>query len=124
MHRLHRIPVSGIPPPPKERRSPAALLWNPIEHRLFSEISKTWAGCPLRWFDLLLHYINDTRTATGLQVQAHLVSTKYETGLKVSDDQMAALALQAHEVCPQWNYTIHPRPNRLSTHKGGDVIHL
>jgi hypothetical protein len=21
--------------------------WNPIEHRLFSEISKTWAGCPL-----------------------------------------------------------------------------
>ena len=24
--------------------------WNPIEHRGFSEISKTWAGCPLRSF--------------------------------------------------------------------------
>ena len=98
--------------------------WNPVEHRLFSEISKTWAGCPLRSFDLALHYINDTRTATGLQVQAHLVSTKYETGLKVSDEQMAALALQTHEVCPQWNYTIHPRPNHLSTHMGEEVIHL
>jgi hypothetical protein len=98
--------------------------WNPIEHRLFSEISKTWAGCPLRSFELVLHYITDTRTATGLQVQAHLVSTKYETGVKVSDEHMAALALEAHEVCPQWNYTIHPRLNRPSTHTDGDLIHL
>jgi hypothetical protein len=101
-----------------------ASKWNPIEHRLFSEISKTWAGCPLRSFEVALHYIADTRTATGLQVQAHLVSTKYETGLKVSDEQLAALALQAHEVCPQWNYTIHPRPNHPSTQKAGEVILL
>ena len=87
-----------------------ASKWNPVEHRLFSEISKTWAGCPLRSFALVLHYIKDTRTATGLQVRAHFVSTLYETGEKVSDEQMAALALQVHEVCPQWNYTIHPRP--------------
>jgi DDE family transposase len=101
-----------------------ASKWNPVEHRLFSEISKTWAGCPLRSFEVALHYINDTRTATGLQVQAHLVSTIYQTGVKVSDEQMATLALQAHEVCPQWNYTIHPRPYRPSTHKGGEVIHV
>ena len=92
-----------------------ASKWNPVEHRLFSEISKTWAGCPLRSFDLVLHYIADTRTATGLQVQAHLISKMYETGMKVSDQQMAALALQAHEVCPQWNYTIHPRSDQAST---------
>jgi hypothetical protein len=101
-----------------------ASKWNPVEHRLFSEISKTWAGCPLRSFALALHYINDTRTATGLQVQAHLVSTMYPTGVKVSTEQMTALALQTHEVCPQWNYTIHPRADRASTHKGGEVIHL
>jgi Rhodopirellula transposase DDE domain len=101
-----------------------ASKWNPVEHRLFSEISKTWAGCPLRSFEVALHYINDTRTATGLRVQAHLVSMVYQTGEKVSDEQMAALALQAHEVCPQWNYTIHPRPNRPSTQKCGEVILL
>lgn len=84
--------------------------WNPVEHRLFSEISKTWAGCPLRSFELVLHYINDTRTATGLSARAHFVSTVYATGEKVSDEEMATLALQPHEICPQWNYTIRPRP--------------
>jgi hypothetical protein len=88
--------------------------WNPVEHRLFSEISKTWAGCPLRSFALVLNYISDTRTATGLQVRAHFVSKVYETGVKVSDEEMAALALQMHEVCPQWNYTIHPRSTGMS----------
>jgi hypothetical protein len=90
--------------------------WNPVEHRLFSEISKTWAGCPLRSFALVLHYINDTQTATGLRVSAHFVPTVYKTGVKVSDEEMATLALQTHEICPQWNYTIHPRPLACSTH--------
>lgn len=83
--------------------------WNPIEHRLFSEISKTWAGCPLRSFDVMLDYINDTTTQTGLTVQAHLVTQTYEKGVKVLDAEMAALAIAAHTVCPQWNYTISPR---------------
>lgn len=98
--------------------------WNPVEHRLFSEISKTWAGCPLRSFELVLHYLNETRTATGLHVRAYLVATLYETGVKVSDEELATLALQTHEVCPQWNYTIHPRPMALPAHTGGEVILL
>ena len=85
--------------------------WNPIEHRLFSEISKTWAGCPLRSFALVQHYIDDTSTQTGLRVRAHLVTTSYATGRKVSDEVMATLNIHAHEVCPQWNYTIYPRPS-------------
>jgi hypothetical protein len=85
--------------------------WNPIEHRMFSEISKTWAGCPLRSFDDVLHYIEDTKTETGLSVQAHLITETYEKGVKVPDEEMDALCIQSHDVCPQWNYTIHPRPN-------------
>jgi hypothetical protein len=83
--------------------------WNPIEHRVFSEISKTWAGCPLRSFDDILHYIRDTKTETGLTVQAHLVTKTYEKGVKVPDDEMDALCIQSHDVCPQWSYTIYPR---------------
>ena len=86
-----------------------ASKWNPIEHRLFSEISKTWAGCPLRSFEQVVGYIEETRTATGLQVRAHHVTGSYATGEKVSDKVMAGLRLEANEVCPQWNYTIHPR---------------
>ncbi len=83
--------------------------WNPIEHRLFSEISKTWAGCPLRSFEMVMGYIEETRTATGLQVRAHRVTAAYPRGAKVSDAVMAGLRIEAHEVCPQWNYTILPR---------------
>jgi hypothetical protein len=86
-----------------------ASKWNPIEHRLFSEISKTWAGCPLRSYNLMLHYIRDTKTQTGLSVQAHLVTETYETGVKVPDEEMDALNIEFHDVCPQWNYTIYPR---------------
>ena len=86
-----------------------ASKWNPIEHRLFSEISKTWAGCPLRSFDDVLRYIRDTQTQTGLTVQAHLVTQTYERGAKALDEEMDALSIQSHDVCPKWNYTIHPR---------------
>jgi hypothetical protein len=92
-----------------------ASKWNPIEHRLFSEISKTWAGCPLRSFNELLDYIDDTKTETGLTVRAHLVAETYEKGVKVPDGEMGALCIQSHDVCPQWNYTICPRSNPLPT---------
>ena len=91
-----------------------ASKWNPIEHRLFSEISKTWAGCPLRSFDDVVHYIADTKTQTGLTVQAQLVTDTYELRVKVPDAEMDALNIQFHDVCPQWNYTIRPRPTPTS----------
>ena len=90
-----------------------ASKWNPIEHRLFSEISKTWAGCPLRSFDDLLFYIRQTTTQTGLTVRSHLVSQIYAKGVKVPGQEMQSLNLHAHDVCPQWNYTIYPRSHSL-----------
>jgi hypothetical protein len=83
--------------------------WNPIEHRLFSAISKTWAGCPLFTFEVAAQYIRETKTKTGLAVAAHLIHTNYTTGEKISDEQMATLNIVFHETCPQWNYTIYPR---------------
>ena len=88
---------------------PGTSKWNPIEHRLFSEISKTWAGCPLRSFETAVQYIQETKTATGLTVRAYLVTDAYDTGVKVPADTMAALNLEPHAECPQWNYTIRPR---------------
>ena len=78
----------------------------------------------MRSFELVLHYINDTRTATGLSVKAHFVPKLYTTGVRVSDEEMTTLALQPHEVCPQWNYTIHPRPQASPTQEAGEVILL
>jgi hypothetical protein len=88
---------------------PGTSKWNPIEHRLFSEISKTWAGCPLRTWEVMLDYIRQTQTETGLRVEAERITTIYPTGGKVSDAAMARLNIQAHTLCPTWNYTIRPR---------------
>ena len=98
--------------------------WNPIEHRLFSEISKTWAGCPLRSFELVQHYLAATTTQTGLRVRACLVTKTYQKGVKVTDEELATLNIQTHTICPQWNYTIYPRPVCSATGEVGQVILL
>jgi len=88
---------------------PGCSKWNPIEHRLFGPISLNWAGKPLRTWEALLAFIRGTTTAPGLDVRAEQLEGVYATGLKVSDAEMASLNLTAHDICPSWNYTIHPR---------------
>ncbi len=83
--------------------------WNPIEHRLFSQISRNWAGQPLVCYDTILNYIRTTTTSTGLTTKAHLVCEQYVKGIKVSNDDMASLALHPHEIQPSRNYTLTPR---------------
>lgn len=83
--------------------------WNPIEHRLFSQISLNWAGKPLRSLEIMLNYIRGTTTQTGLTVRAACLAGTFEKGQKVSDDQMQHLNIEPHSVCRQWNYTIRPR---------------
>ena len=85
-----------------------ASKWNPIEHRLFSEISKNWAGRPLDSYETILNYLRTTTTKAGLAVQAELVSTSYERGLRISDDQMNQLHITAADTLPKWNYTLTP----------------
>jgi len=85
---------------------PGASKWNPIEHRLFSEISKNWAGRPLDRYETILKYIRSTETTTGLKVRAHLVDREYEKGVKTTDDQMAAIQISRPDRLPKWNYTI------------------
>lgn len=87
-----------------------ASKWNPIEHRLFSEISKNWAGRPLDSFQTIVNCIGATRTETGLRVSAHLVTKEYPTGRKITNAQMATLDIRPHETQPLRNYTIHAMP--------------
>jgi hypothetical protein len=83
--------------------------WNPIEHRLFSQISINWAGKPLRTWEVMLGYLRGTTTTRGLCVDAFRQEGIYATGQTVSEAEMATLNLERHAVCPSWNYTIRPR---------------
>lgn len=89
-----------------------ASKWNPIEHRLFSEISKHWAGQPLDSYQTIVDLIGSTRTQTGLQVRSQLIRRHYPTQRKVSDAQFRSIHLDPHAVLPIWNYTISPGENR------------
>jgi hypothetical protein len=86
--------------------------WNPIEHRLFSYISKNWEGKPLRTLEVMLGYIRGTSTVTGLSVKAFLDEGFYAKGRKVTGGDIEGLRLKAHTVCPKWNYTLNPRETR------------
>ncbi len=89
---------------------PGTSKWNPIEHRLFSQISATWSGFVLRTVAIVLGFIRRTTTRTGLTVTATQFEKTYETGVKVSKAEFNAIQLTRHEVCSQWNYTIRPPP--------------
>jgi hypothetical protein len=87
---------------------PGSSKWNPIEHRLFAQISSNWAGQPLTSYELVLNYIRTTKTLTGLKVRACIDTHKYETKLKLSKKQKAAIRMYPHRIHPELNYTIKP----------------
>lgn len=86
-----------------------ASKWNPIEHLLFSAISRNWAGRPLECWKTILNYIRTTTNKSGLEVEAVRVTKQYETGIRISKEQMDQVNLIYNEFLPKWNYTIHPR---------------
>ncbi len=90
---------------------PGASKWNPIEHRLFSQISRNWAGEPLTDLEKMLNFIRTTKTQTGLIVTAYLIPGQYATGIKISDSEMRQLKLVPHDTLGRWNYTVHPTQN-------------
>ncbi len=78
-----------------------ASKWNPIEHRLFSEISKN--------YEKILKFIRTTKIRTGLAVTAYLDRTHWQTGVTPSQEQVRQLRLNPHDTLPRWNYTIAPK---------------
>jgi hypothetical protein len=86
----------------------SASKWNPIEHRLFSEISKNWAGEPLTSHEVALKYIATTTTTTGLTVKAYLDEREYPK-VTITDEEMDAIELRPHDTQPSRNYTISPQ---------------
>ncbi len=88
---------------------PGTSKWNKIEHRLFSYISKNWRGNPLITREVVVSLIANTRTSKGLEVQAVLDQNEYQSGIKVTEDEIIALNITGDKFHPEWNYTISPR---------------
>jgi Rhodopirellula transposase DDE domain len=87
---------------------PGTSKWNKIEHRLFCFITKNWRGRPLTTYEVIVNLIASTTTKTGLVVRAAIDSSNYDTGVTVSDDELASLRLTRAKFHGEWNYTIKP----------------
>ena len=88
---------------------PGTSKWNKIEHRLFCHITANWRGTPLTTYETIVDRIGNTRMATGLRVLAELDAGQYPTGVKVTQEQMDAIALVRDAFHGEWNYKLLPR---------------
>ena len=94
---------------------PSTSKWNKIEHRLFSHITHNWRGRPLTSHEVVVNTIAATTTRTGLRVHAELDHGLYPLGVKISDEQLAALPITTHDWHGDWNYTLHRAPTTTTT---------
>lgn len=87
---------------------PGTSKWNKIEHRLFCFITKNWRGRPLTTYQTVVNLIASTTTKTGLRVQAAIDENIYQTGIAVSNEQLARVNITPANFHGEWNYTISP----------------
>ena len=87
---------------------PGTSKWNKIEHKMFSYITKNWRGKPLITRETVVKLIASTKTTKGLEIRAMLDENVYEKGIRVTDDEIAAVHLVQADFHGDWNYTITP----------------
>ena len=92
---------------------PGTSKWNKIEHRLFYFITSNWRGKPLISHQAIVQLIGATTTKAGLKVRCQLDPMTYPVGIKVTDDELAAVNITRHEFHGEWNYTISPKARAL-----------
>ena len=89
---------------------PYCSKFNPIEHRLFSQITRSWQGAPLMSVEDAAERARRTTTKAGLKVYVHINTDVYETKRKV--DRFYSERLKRQVVFApklgKWNYLIKP----------------
>jgi transposase len=88
---------------------PGTSKWNKIEHRMFCHITQNWRGRPLLSRKVVVNLIGNTTTENGLKIRAALDEHAYEPGIKISDQELAELAIERDAFHGEWNYKIKPR---------------
>jgi hypothetical protein len=94
---------------------PGTSKWNKIEHRMFCHITNNWRGRPLVSREVVVNLIGSTTTDSGLRIRSRLDENSYEAGIKVSDEELAGLAIERDEFHGEWNYRLRPREQPATT---------
>ena len=94
---------------------PGTSKWNKIEHRMFCHITNNWRGRPLVSREVVVNLIGSTTTNSGLRIRSQLDENSYQAGIKVSDEELAELAIERDEFHGEWNYRLRPRGHPTTT---------
>lgn len=89
---------------------PYCSKYNPIEHRLFSQITRSWSGAPLLSVQDACDKAAATETKTGLKVFSRISTKVYEIGRTVRDKYKECVTkrIRFDDSCHKWNYLISP----------------
>lgn len=87
---------------------PGTSKWNKIEHRLFCHITRNWRGVPLESHRIVVNLVSSTRTNKGLEVHCWLDHGNYQTGRKVTKQEMDTVKVKRNKFHGEWNYEIIP----------------
>ena len=87
---------------------PYCSKWNPIEHRLFSQISRVWSGAVFNTVEEASEMASKTRTKTGLAVFTSINRKIYETKKERSPlfESEVEWHIVKDELLPKWNYFV------------------
>ena len=88
---------------------PGTSKWNKIEHRMFCHITNNWRARPLLTRQIVVQLIGSVTTEQGLRIRAELDENPYAAGIKVTDEELATLAIERDEFHGEWNYRLRPR---------------
>lgn len=87
---------------------PYCSKYNPIEHRMFAPITRSWSGAPLLSVEMARQRAASTKTSKGLKVYATINDKSYETKTPIeatfeSDKQKYIIF---DDCMPKWNYLV------------------
>ena len=88
---------------------PYCSKYNPIEHRLFSHVTRACRGVIFRTLEVARHYMAKTETTVGLTVQVRVLNKVYETGRKCAAGFKESMKIAFDRILPKWNYRAVPQ---------------
>lgn len=87
---------------------PYCSKWNPIEHRLFPHVTRAMEGVVFESYELVEQLIKNSKTISGLTVETVINSKVYETGRKLSKNDIEKIRFFKDSFLPNWNYFFTP----------------
>ena len=86
---------------------PYCSKWNPIEHRLFSQVHRAMEGVVFTDYKTVQKLIEQTSTKTGLSVVVRLNLKDYQKGIKIQIADLTENRISHHPEIPELNYRIY-----------------